>query len=299
MSSMQMRRLALVIGINAYPAPQTPLHGCVGDARRVGHFLLSARGGSFAKVIPLMDRYATLGNIRQVLRRASNEQWDQVVVYFAGHGSQEGIQAWDKLLRFQELAPAITSIPALHHLLILDACYSGAVHEYFGIDGIGGLEKYGTADAARIYMELLRKASPGLRVITAVDRNTTSLELNEEGLFTTALLRAAMNARPDLGPWGVSAGQVLTHASWILDEQDAPLPLWSGELDDFPLAVTDSLHRLGSIDAESTWVRWAQPDGRPAELHFGFSMDISGRKLMPVWVQHELREDLGARTRGQ
>lgn len=289
---MKLRRLAIVIGIDRYPHPDERLHGCVGDARRFGLFLQSARGGTFDEVISLTDGEATLGNIRQWLSDAATQQWGQVVVYFAGHGAQEGILAWDELLYFSELAPAIMSIPAYWHLLVLDACHAGAVHDYFGFDGVGGVEKYAAVDAARVYLNLLRESHPGLRVITAVDRRSLSIERNAQGLFTTALLRAARLALPDLGPCGVSTGRVLSFARMILARQKAPMPQASGKLDDFPLAVTDLVRPLGSIAPRNIQLRWEQPDGGPLQACFEFSVDIHGRTLMPVWIQHELHDGM-------
>jgi len=292
MSSTKLRRLAIVIGIDSYPSPADRLQGCVGDARRFGFFLLSARGGSFDKVISLMDHEATSDHLQGVLQRAANKNWEQVVVYFAGHGSPEGIAAWDELLHFQQLAPAIMSIPARWHLLVLDACYSGAVHEYFGFDGIGGLEKHATADAARIYLELLREAAPGLRVITAVDRHTKSLEVGAKGVFTTALLRAARRALPDLNSWGVSASRLLAIARGMLVGEQHPIPQGSGSLNDFPMAVTDAVHPLGLIEPQNIQLRWEQPFGSPLQAIFDFSVDIGGRTLMPVWIQHHLHDGM-------
>ncbi|NMO22036.1 caspase family protein [Pyxidicoccus fallax] len=285
----RMRRLAIVIGIDAYPPPQTRLRGCVGDARRFGRFLYSARGGSFEQVLPLMDRAANLAQLRRVFRQASESAWDQVVVYFSGHGSHQGILTWDGLMGFVELARSIRSIPARWHLLVLDACEAGAVHQHF--DGVGGLPA--PEDSAGIYLDLLRRAHPGLRVITAVDRQTNATERGAQGVFTTALLRAARDAWPDLGSRGVSAGRVFLNAAGILDREGDPLPQRSGGLDDFPLALTEVLQPLGGAGVhQRPWHLWGPPGG-PLSARVDFAVRVIGRKLLPTFVHHVFHDGTG------
>lgn len=286
-----MRRLAIVIGINEYPKRAEWLRGCVGDAQRFAHFLCSARGGSLASVNLMLNREATYSKILALLARAARSgTWDQVVVYFAGHGSQDGILAWDQLIPFNNLANAIKSISARRHLLVLDACMAGAVHGYFeGLDGI----KVGGVDVTRVYLDLLRRASPGLRVITAVDRHTQSIEIGERGVFTTALLRAATTAAPDINEYGVSARRIFAMTRALLQKGQAPLPESSGTLGDLPLALSDALHAFGEASPKvlRTW-RKPTPWGT-SEWLFDFQVITRNRKFMPTTIRHMLLDRNG------
>ena len=289
MAHNRMRRLAIVIGIDAYPPPQTRLNGCVGDAQRFGYFLQSARGGSFDRVLRLTDYAANLATLRKAFRLVARDVWDQVVVYFSGHGSQQGILTWDGLLGFTELARSIRSIHARWHLLVLDACEAGAVHQHF--EGVGGLPA--PDDSAGIYLELLHHAHPGLRVITAVDRQTNATERGDRGVFTTALLRAARDAWPDLGPHGVSAERVFFEAAGILDREGDPMPQGSGGLDSFPLALTEVRQPLGGAEVHQEPLRMWVPQGGPLSARMGVKVRITGRKLLPTFVRHSFHDDSG------
>ncbi|WP_375772944.1 caspase family protein [Archangium gephyra] len=286
MAYIWMKRLAIVVGIDAYPPPQSRLSGCVRDAQRFARFLRSARGGSFEKVIFVKNESATLDNLRGVLRWASNDIWEQVVVYFAGHGSHQGLFAWDGLMEFTELAFAIRSIRADWHLLVLDACQAGAVHQYF--DGVAGLPA--PDDSAGIYLELLRRAHPGLRVLTAVDRQTNAKERDAQGVFTTALLKAACSAWPDLPQHGVSAARVLSEATTILLGNRDPLPQGSGYLDDLPMALTDVLQPLGGAGFHQEPMRVPVQPGAPLSARFEYTVRITGRQLMPTTVSHVVHD---------
>ncbi|REG28645.1 caspase domain-containing protein [Archangium gephyra] len=289
MAYIWMKRLAIVVGIDAYPPPQSRLSGCVGDAQRFARFLRSACGGSFDQVTLVKNESATLENLRGVLRWAANDTWEQVVVYFAGHGSHQGILAWDGLMEFTELAFAIRSIRADWHLLVLDACQAGAVHQYF--DGVAGLPA--PDDSAAIYLELLQRAHPGLRVLTAVDRQTNAKERNAQGVFTTALLKAARSAWPDLSEQGVSAARILSEAAALLHGNRDPLPQGSGDLDDLPMALTDVHLPLGGAWFRQEPMQLPAQPGAPLSARFEYTVRITGRQLLPTTVSHVVHDGAG------
>ena len=284
MAVMQMRRLAIVVGINNYPQPQSRLRGCVPDAQRFAVFLHSVRGGSFQHVVLLKDRAATLARLRKEFRSASSGLWEQVVFYFSGHGSSQGILAWDGLMGFEELALSIRHLRAQWPLLVLDACQSGALHEHF--DGIGGIPA--PYDSSRIYLDALRRAHPGLRVLTAVDRQTLAMERNEQGVFTSALLKAARTTLPDLNRHVVSAARVFSEANEALWKDGEALPQSSGSLGDFPMALTDTVLPLGGAEFLQQPLRLVSQPGAPVSARFEFTMRLMGRRLLPTTVLHRV-----------
>lgn len=284
MAIMQMRRLAIVVGINNYPQPQSRLRGCVPDAQRFAFFLQSSRGGSFDHVVLLTDGAATLARLRKEFRLASSGLWEQVVFYFSGHGSSQGILAWDGLMGFEELALSIRNLRAQWPLLVLDACQSGAIHEHF--DGIGGIPA--PYDSARIYLDALRRAHPGLRVLTAVDRQTLAMERNDQGVFTTALLKAARTTLPDLNTHVVSAARVFSEANEALWKDDEALPQSSGRLEDFPMALTDTVLPLGGAEFLQQPMRLVSQPGAPISARFEFTVRLMGRRLLPTTIHHRV-----------
>jgi pimeloyl-ACP methyl ester carboxylesterase len=145
---------ALLVGIDAYPAPVNPLRGCVNDINRVDT-LLRARvtaQGDRLEVVKLTDaeatRQALINGFRAHLSRAGSN--DVALFYYSGHGSQapspqefwhlepdrldETLVCWDSRLpgnwdlADKELAQLIAELAdkGSHVAVILDCCHSGS-----------------------------------------------------------------------------------------------------------------------------------------------------------------------------
>jgi hypothetical protein len=84
---------ALLVGIDRYPRPIPPLHGCVNDIRAIEALLRErVSGGEFAlDALVLTDaaatRQALIDGFRQHLGQAGRD--DIALFYYSGHGSQE------------------------------------------------------------------------------------------------------------------------------------------------------------------------------------------------------------------
>jgi hypothetical protein len=127
---------ALVIGINAYQH-QDRLQTAVGDARAVDA-LLRERYGFKTKL--LLDAQATRANIINAFgeyRRALKEN-DNLLVFYAGHGTRDGDKAYwlpvdsdpdlpANWIIADEITTGMRVIPARHVLVISDSCYSGGI----------------------------------------------------------------------------------------------------------------------------------------------------------------------------
>src|SRR5262245_38005903 len=85
----------LSVGIDAYQ--QSPLKGCVNDARNMAQAFESQRGKLFGNVnvTLLLDRDGTRGRIGQELDRirTAGKAGDYVVIFLSGHGSNNN-RAW-------------------------------------------------------------------------------------------------------------------------------------------------------------------------------------------------------------
>ncbi len=145
---------ALLVGIDAYLSPVSPLQGCVNDIKSFQEYLSARvdRDNYQLHVKTLFDREATRQNVidgfRQHLARAGSE--DVAVFYYAGHGAQEKSPpefwtlepdrldetlvcydsrnpgGWD--LADKELGKLIAEVAEKdpHLLVILDCCHSGS-----------------------------------------------------------------------------------------------------------------------------------------------------------------------------
>ena len=148
---MAGRLLALLVGIDAYPAPIPPLSGCVNDVTGFADLLRDRVGAEALDLVVLTDgqatRAAVTSRLDEHLGRAGAQ--DVALFYYSGHGSQQTTPeelwsiepdhrnetlvcvdsrspgSWD--LADKELAALLDSISATgcHSLVVLDCCHSG------------------------------------------------------------------------------------------------------------------------------------------------------------------------------
>ncbi|NUO92063.1 MAG: caspase family protein [Dermatophilaceae bacterium] len=142
---------ALLVGIDAYPAPVPPLSGCVNDVAGMAALLRERVGDAGLDLVVLTDAEATRAAVTegcvQHLGQAGPE--DVALFYYSGHGSQQATPqelwdlepdhrnetlvcvdsrtegSWD--LADKELAGLLYGIASAgcHALVVLDCCHSG------------------------------------------------------------------------------------------------------------------------------------------------------------------------------
>ena len=95
-----MVKKALLVGLNAYPAPITSLQGCINDVRQMESTLKRYFGFNPEDIRVLLDKDATrkavLGGIEWLVEAA--EPGDVLVFHYSGHGSQvddDGGDEWE------------------------------------------------------------------------------------------------------------------------------------------------------------------------------------------------------------
>jgi len=146
------RRLAIVIGIDAYPT--MPLKCCVKDARLLASTLRDRCGYDPDGILEMTDQQEdrnlrpTLSNLRHQIRQflSNATPKDTVLISFSGHGGLRSEGVGDKLKRIGYVCPIDfdgerekdSSLPvddlrqmlqeclAVQKLLILDSCHSGS-----------------------------------------------------------------------------------------------------------------------------------------------------------------------------
>lgn len=208
---MTGRLFALLIGIDAYPAPVPPLGGCVNDVTAIGEVLAGRVPAETLAVRVLTDAAATrdavVAAIRDHLGQAGPD--DVALLYYSGHGSQQDAPAelwpgepdhrnetlvlvdsrlpgrWD--LADKELAVLLGAVAARggHVVTVLDFCHSGG----------------GTRDAA-----------PGTRLRQApADERVRPFDSFLPG--AAAVAATTGGATRSLGAqWGLAGSQVLLAA---------------------------------------------------------------------------------------
>ncbi|MBE9107889.1 caspase family protein [Nodosilinea sp. LEGE 07298] len=84
------RKLALLVGVNQYPAGVTPLRGCLTDVRMQKELLVHRFGFDPANILTLENQAATRQNLLDAFETHLIDQaqpGDVVVFHFSGHGS--------------------------------------------------------------------------------------------------------------------------------------------------------------------------------------------------------------------
>jgi len=221
-----IRRLAMIVGVGQYKSPNIPnLPGPPQDAKRFYDMLAGSKGYGFPKenICVLLDAQATTENFKNYFTNVLINQarlQDEVVFYYAGHGSQardrngdepdgmdetfvfhdarsDGIKdftddEFDNLLtELHEKTRQIT--------VFLDSCNSGTamrgdtefLSRYLPPETEEGKERFVPAagsdekskKAGRITSDL-----SGVVLFTAAGDGTPALEKNARGIFTDAVL---------------------------------------------------------------------------------------------------------------
>lgn len=82
---------ALLVGIDQYRAPITPLKGCINDVEKVGTYLTNEKDHFEVHLETLTNEKATKANIVSMFKThlSKAEKKDTVLFYYSGHGTQE------------------------------------------------------------------------------------------------------------------------------------------------------------------------------------------------------------------
>lgn len=131
--AMAMVRMAVIIGNNHGLDTETPLQFATRDAQQIDEVLRELDGmdkgyGYLLLNSGVSDVKATLTAVRERVRalRAQNERV-QLMIYFSGHGSNEGLHLNGKTLPLADIRSYFKDVEADLKLLVADACFSGAL----------------------------------------------------------------------------------------------------------------------------------------------------------------------------
>ena len=231
---------AVVVGVSEYRAGVRSLEYADDDARALYDFLLSPRGGQFAreKTRLLINEEATSQALRDALfvflRQAKRE--DLVIVYFSGHGASEPGRPDIVYLLMHDSDPerlastafamydirtALEQYIAAERVLILaDACHSGAILGLPTAVAMKSSEEEN--ELVYRYLQELSQAAPGRAVFTASEAREQSREGKQwgggHGVFTYHLLEG-MRGKADQDRNGVvTLGEVIGYTQRQVQE---------------------------------------------------------------------------------
>lgn len=233
-SEFKGQRWAVVVGVSQYEHSHKGipnLRYADADARAFYEFLKSPKGGGFPDdhILFLENEKATLAELKHALfdflGQAIRE--DLVVVYFAGHGAPDPLNAQNLFLLTHDTDPdqmrstafpmwdlqtaLARFIPSERVVVLVDACHSAGVGENLATRNIE------EGNVINRYLLELSKSGKGRAIFTASESGELSHESPEwgggHGAFTWFLLQG-LNGPADTDEDGiVSLGEMIDYAS--------------------------------------------------------------------------------------
>ncbi|MBD5433536.1 MAG: caspase family protein [Treponema sp.] len=181
-----MGKKALVIGINNYP--NSPLHGCVNDAKEIASLLKNNEDDS--KNFDVRTEYdiQSKDEVSAAIKDLFSGDDEVALLYFSGHGTSrddgEYLCTPDCSenfpgIKLSGISTWISKSKCKNKTVILDSCFSG---------GMGNNPLM--ADCAEL--------AKGVTILAASKSNECSVECNGHGIFTSLLIEALKGGAADL-----------------------------------------------------------------------------------------------------
>lgn len=234
-------RKALVVGLNDYPT--CPLRGCANDADAIATILSKNGDNSPNFDVYKITNSVTRRELLQKIRALFSGQNEVALLYFSGHGTvAEGNsyivstdyeeENWG--VKLDEILQIANQSPAIHKVIILDSCYSGAM---------GTPELFGNSCA---------QIGDGLTIFTSSLSSETSKEIYGHGVFTSLLLEALKGGAADI-VGNITPGSVYSYIDKALGPWEQR-PVFKTNVSSFlPLRKVDPTIPLSSLRMISTY----------------------------------------------
>jgi hypothetical protein len=182
-----MKRKALVIGINKYPA--APLRACVNDATAFATVIGTNGDGSPNFEVRLQTDVKTNNELMGLVRQLFSGDADMALFYFSGHGYDDEIGTYLVTPDAKENAVGVSMNDLLiiannsavrNKIIILDCCHAG---------GMG---------ASKITGGSVSTLNKGITILAASKSDESALEIGGHGVFTNLLLAALQGGAADI-----------------------------------------------------------------------------------------------------
>lgn len=188
------RRLALLIGNNAYAMPIPPLDTPVADVTRIAG-VLDKQFAYRSQVLKNAGKEATIAALNRLALETRPE--DSVFIFYAGHGYQmddTGMGYWIPVgasvktakgwIANDDIARLLAAIPARQIILISDSCFSGTLAKERKLQARGQVDR----------SDILRRRS--VLVMTSGDEEPVSDEGKDgHSIFAWNLVRTLENSK--------------------------------------------------------------------------------------------------------
>lgn len=215
-----MTKKGLLIGINNYRS--APLNCCINDVKDINRILSTNYNGdrNFHSK-ELLDSDATKAKIRKGIKDLFSGTDDVALLYFSGHGlddENDGVivsfdyEEDDWGIKMSEILEIANKSKVRHKIIILDCCHSG----FMGNHGVIGDTSY---------------LGNGVVILTASNKDQSSMEINGHGVFTNLLIEAISGGAADiLG--NVTPGSVYSYIDQALGPWEQR-PLFKANISSF------------------------------------------------------------------
>lgn len=162
------------VGVCDYPGSSNDLTKTVEDARVIANI---CRSNSNARYIQLFDSNATCSRIKDSMLSLFSQAGrdDVVILFFSGHGTPEGLVAYDGIVTYEEIRNIFSGTNCTNKMVFADACYAGRLR----VAGRGNGSSSQNGQDQNVLFFLSSRS------------NETSLEVHglRNGLFTAYLER--------------------------------------------------------------------------------------------------------------
>jgi hypothetical protein len=215
----------VAIGVSTYSDPTiSPLEFPAADAQAVVDYFRDAFGLPASQLFLRTNQQASLREIKSLLgvklRALAHSLDDTVIIYFAGHGARERVQAsasadgldkyllpydaslselYSTALRTDDISEILQRLQPERIVVLLDSCFSGAGKNTRFVQTTSGERAPLTPD----FLDRMVQAGHGRVLITASGPNEAAIEDPElkHGVFTYFLLKALHGAAADADGW--------------------------------------------------------------------------------------------------
>ncbi|MFN3214845.1 MAG: caspase domain-containing protein [Henriciella sp.] len=229
-------RIALLIGIDDYEFVRD-LNGAVNDVRRMSRYLEKSAGFPKSNICTVVNSEATYDGVKKAFAElasaASDEEGvpaDQVLIFYAGHGSRlpddnnDEPDLFDETLVLHDSVaprPNETRVPQLRDdefnallsrvydrspnlTVILDSCHSGTGTRAFAasrfvstleFDTRGGESSTDRSDGGLGFADYQPEDFPNAVFLSAASDHQEALEVDGSGVFTSAILHTLREQR--------------------------------------------------------------------------------------------------------
>lgn len=185
-----MRKKALLIGINNYPAP-FKLNGCIEDITTLKSAIERNEDGGPNFEVKLIKDEQSSSNAMKEIKSLFGDDADVALLYFSGHGfiNTTGAEIvfprnivsddiYNTGLQMSDIMAIVNHSKVKNKIIILDCCHSGAIGKY---------------DIQEDKSELM----PGVSILTACREDESALEMGGHGVFTELLCDALNGGAAD------------------------------------------------------------------------------------------------------